>query len=240
MARVTIMHVDDLQLQILSSQPDLTVFDAEGGFSIRGFYRITDEYGILDEFSLEIFVPDSFPIVWPTVKEVGGRIPLEERRHVNLQDGTLCFMTHEDYLLWRTKKQQDIQSFLEGPLRSCFISQIYFERNKTWPFGDRPHGENGRLDFYQEIFGLSEIVELPTYLANLKKRKYKGHHFCTCGSRNKIRKCHSKILEAQKHFSDQFLDVSITHLENIQSLVRKRIMGMRLINEAVKKRSAIV
>lgn len=84
------MHVDDLQLQILSSQPDLTVFDAEGGFSIRGFYRITDEYGILDEFSLEIFVPDSFPIVWPTVKEVGGRIPLEERRHVNLQDGTLC------------------------------------------------------------------------------------------------------------------------------------------------------
>lgn len=234
------MYVDDLQLQILSSQPDLTVFDAESGFSVRGFYRITDEHGILDEFDLEIFVPDSFPLVWPTVKERGGRIPLEESRHANPKDGTLCFMTQEDYLLWRIKKTRNLQSFLDGPLHSCIISQIFFEQNNAWPFGDRPHGENGRLDFYQEIFGLSEIVELPTYLANLKKRKYKGHHFCTCGSRNKIRKCHSKILEAQKHFPDQFLDISITYLENVQSLVRKQVIGMRLINEAVKKRSALV
>ena len=63
---------------------------------VVGNFRFTARYKDLqetdDSYSIEIAVSNTFPRAVPKVKETGGRIPNDERHHIN-SDGTLSYVT---------------------------------------------------------------------------------------------------------------------------------------------------
>lgn len=200
------MLVEELQYQIQQIQPDLLVSKSSYGFEIGGIFRIIDPAGILlDEFQIYIETSADPLLNPPRVWEVGARLPQITERHINPGNGTLCYLTPEDFFLWRAQSAREFTTFLSGPLRDYFISQICFEETNEWPFGDRRHGPTGRIQFYIDLFGSSDFVFILASLQKILARKFKGHHACTCGSCKQIRHCHSNIILAQINFSDSLL-----------------------------------
>lgn len=209
------MLTEELQAQIQAVQPDLLVVKGQCGFEIMGFFRVVDNKGLLlDEFRIRINTSEDPLSIPPKIVEVGGRLPQTDDRHVNSKSGTLCYLTPEDFFLWRTQKQQNMATFLSGPLRNYFISQLFFDEMGEWPFGDRLHGTPGRIQFYADLFGTSDLVSLSMHIEKILAHNFKGHHACTCRSNKKIRDCHSDIILTQMSFPSSLIRESYDYLND--------------------------
>lgn len=81
-------------------------------------------------------------------------------------------------------------SFIEGPLRNFFLSQLYFEEHGDWPFGQRKHGIDGLIEAVGRILGTKlDRAAAIRHLNSLTGGDPKGHWECVCGSGLKIRDC---------------------------------------------------
>ncbi|MGB4107841.1 MAG: hypothetical protein WBK55_08605 [Alphaproteobacteria bacterium] len=147
-----------------------------------------------DRFNVEIlFLPD-YPRSLPEVQETAARIPRIQDRHINPIDNTACVCIPDEWFLQR--KDESFSTFLQGPVYNFFLSQKHFEIHKTWPFGDRRHGNDGLLDFYREQFGTQDRTTITEYIRCLSQEKIKGHWNCPCGSGKRIRNCHGDKIHA--------------------------------------------
>src|SRR5206468_2732231 len=141
----------------------LHVYEEEGGVVVRGTLPVeVDGGGVAERFHLEVVFPTDYPKGVPVVKEPRGRIPRCDDRHMG-PDGSACLFVPEEYKL-RHPQGQRFVDFLAGPVRDYFLSQLYFERTGRWPFGQRPHRQPGRLEFYRELLGLKEDRLVQPYL----------------------------------------------------------------------------
>lgn len=185
--------------QIGQHFPALRVDVEEDTVFIRGQFQLRDETSgqLVDEFLIEAQVPPTFPRDLPRVWETGGRIPRIADRHVNPGDGACCLFAPED----RARQFPDgspLIKFFNGPVFSYFYSQSYYEMMGVWPFGERRHGFEGRLDVYFELLGTTDPDVVLRAVAYLIKRNAKGHHPCFCGSGERLRKCHvAQLREVQ-------------------------------------------
>jgi hypothetical protein len=77
-------------------------------------------------------------------------------------------------------------------VHNFFLSQSVFEKTGNWPFGERAHGNAGKMEFYRELFSAQNDDEAKFCLACLAHPKIRGHWPCPCGSKKKFRKCHGE------------------------------------------------
>jgi hypothetical protein len=223
------MTAQELQTEIQEVQPDLLVTARSGGFDIGGIFRVLDNEGILlDEFQIRMAISECPLLFPPQITETGGRLPVDVNRHVNPANGTVCYFTNEDFYLWLAQGNGKVSEFLEGPLRNYFISQLSFQQTGQWPFGERPHGNLGRLDFYLDLFGLKDAALMPHPFYQLWFQKFKGHHPCPCGSKRQIRRCHKGIIMVQKSFPKTLLGEVVPYIK-IELAKREFEKQMRLL-----------
>lgn len=156
---------------------------SEGTARIRGMLPVPS-----DRYSVEIIFLDEYPLTLPQVRETGGRIPHISDRHVNPSDGTACVCIPDEWFIHRP--DSSFLTFLRGPVYNYFLSQKAFEVSGQWPFGERRHGVDGILDFYQECLGTNNPYVIKSYLELFTKHTVKGHWDCPCGSGIRIRNCH--------------------------------------------------
>lgn len=83
-------------------------------------------------------------------------------------------------------------------MRNFFIAQSLVEAGESWPFGQRSHNAQGILECYAELIGTTDLQIAFQYLEILSKKDIKGHWFCPCGSRRKLRNCHSAVIRDLK------------------------------------------
>jgi hypothetical protein len=164
-----------------------------GKVTIRGTFSVRSEGERIDEFEIEICLPDDFPDGMPKVREVLGRIPREADRHVNTSDGTLCMFV-EDEREWVFPSGSSFDDFLEGPLRSHLIYQLCVETGAKWEHGQRSHGTAGVIEFYQEKFGVKSKRSLLGLLNEIRAAKPRWHARCPCGGRRTLWDCHGKTV----------------------------------------------
>lgn len=186
-------------------QPHLMVEEAERYISVFGEYLISAPEscswsGAIDRFNIRVRIPKSFPYVEPVVFEVGGRIPRTSGRHCN-PDGSCCIGVWEEWIAQNLDRT--IEEFFEGPLRNFFLSQVYFEKNGMWPFGERSHGNAGVIEACADLMKVDKNEKLiKRYLTILCGKWPKGHWICPCGSGEKIRKCHrSELMSMHRRIS---------------------------------------
>lgn len=83
---------------------------------------------------------------------------------------------------------------MEGAISSYLYAALFHKKYKRYPYGDRPHGAKGILQYYMEFFDVSSDKEVLGLLGAIYQGNYRGHLPCPCGSGIKTRKCHGKQL----------------------------------------------
>ena len=177
--------------EIEKEYPDLRVAIEREVVFVRGSFPVRDGAEVLDRFMIEVQFPRDFPHAIPVVREIGGRIPWHEDRHVNRtgpQAGETCPIVPEEWLV--RPDRDSISGFLAGPVRNFFLGQILVEQGKPWPFGERKHGFDGLFEAYGEMLGVTEPLVICRYLECLSHEHLKGHWECPCGSEKRLRACH--------------------------------------------------
>ena len=178
---------EKLKQDIEAEYPDLRVITEDGAVFARGSFPVRYDAEVLDRFLVEIRFPDDYPHSIPVVREIGGRIPYHQDRHVN-PTGEACPIVPEEWLI--RPDHDSILSFLNGPIWNFFISQILVEKGHPWPFGERQHGIDGLFQAYGEMLGTADRQAISRYLQYLSHDRFKGHWECPCGSGKRLRHCH--------------------------------------------------
>lgn len=178
-------------------QPSLAVSLSKSGLLVEGVFDLKprkselSHLGKLDEFSIKLELPKSFPKGEPKLFETAGRIPHDSSRHIN-PDGSCCFGVWE---AWSALVEPvTFQKFLDGPMQNFFFCQHYYEQHKEWPYGEYKHGAEGLLQSYGEVLGCKPKAETIRYRLRLFSKDWpKGHWKCVCGSGVQIRNCCNEI-----------------------------------------------
>ena len=166
-----------------------------------------------DRYRVEIIFLNDYPDILPQVRETAGRIPLIPDRHVNPKEGTSCLCIPDEWFLQRP--DPTFLTFLRGPVSNYFLSQKAFEVSKEWPLGERRHGNDGLLDFYQECLGTKDPQVIRKYLELLSLETLKGHWNCPCGSGKRIRNCHrQQIADLRKKLPPNIAINALQYLSN--------------------------
>ena len=178
---------------VLSKYTGLVVdFTQKSEVLLKGFVDfdiIHCDTRIIDSYEIEINISDSYPIKIPVVKEVGSRI-LSKFEHI-YSDRSLCLATEADIHI-ELNPNYDLLDFIEKFVISYLFSYSFFEKYKVFPFGERSHGLDGIVEFYEDYFNVesySKVLKLLEYTCN---KIYRGHDLCPCGSGKRIRDCHKK------------------------------------------------
>jgi hypothetical protein len=177
----------NLRQELGTSYPDLCVVIDEGLVHVRGSYALVHEGEELDRFQIDITWPVTESEA-PIFREVGGRIPRHEDRHVQT-DGSACVGVPEEWLL-RPKQDRTLIRYLQEPVRHFLIWQALVEKGEPSPWNGRSHGLQGLEESYSEMLGIGDSHAIPRYLELLILKKVKGHLDCPCGSGKHLRDCH--------------------------------------------------
>lgn len=161
--------------------------------TVRGTLAISYEGREVDRFRLAMQVPWDFPRSWPTIWEIGGRIPCTPERHIFPSDGSICVLLPEEAYFTLPRTVTLIQ-YLDGPVRNYLIGQCCVEAGQGWPWGERSHGVRGVEEFYQEILGTTDPMTISRFLLLIVEGRFKGHWQCPCGNGEIIRRCHKDVL----------------------------------------------
>lgn len=204
-------------------------FVQQGDFVfVRGSFGVMFEGQTLDRYSVELQLPRNHPTGLPIVREIGGRIPWRDDRHINSGDGTACvLLPDERWRLW--PPGSPLLTFLTGPLHSFFLAQSMVEEGEPWPFGQWAHGPKGVFQYYRELLGTADLRVITTYLECLAAKKVKGHWPCPCRNGKRLRDCHI----------DQVNDLreKISRKDAVASLRSLRTAGTSAIELAEAKTS---
>jgi hypothetical protein len=191
--RKRLLNIGTVKQAITFDQPYLSAVELDDYFQISGKFIVAPSYdeaanGAIDHFEICIIVRRNFPRSEPIVFETGKRIPKTVDRHC-YADGACCTGVWDE---WRAKHNRPtLETFLEGPVRNYFLSQIYFEIHGSWPFGERSHGIAGIWEACADLLEVKNDPKLILrYLRVLAAPWPKGHWLCPCGSLRLIRECH--------------------------------------------------
>lgn len=187
-------------------------------------YRLNAEYDdipLVEDFELEILIHKDYPNIVPKVFEVSHLIPLDYEHLYS--DRSFCLGINGE-LLMQLHRDASLVAFIEGPVRSYLYSAMFHETYGRYPFGDRPHGSNGILDFYKERFDVEDELSAYQIMVFIAKGKYRGHLQCPCGSGIRTRNCHGdQLLSAINGFEREtvILDLGLI-LKDLQVQEERR------------------
>lgn len=179
---------------------------------VRGTFPVAFEGDVHDRYSIEIELPTDFPASLPIVREVGGRIPCIQDRHINLMDRTACVLLPDER--WRVWPEgSPLLDYINNPLRNFFLGQSLVELGEPWPFGQWGHGDEGILQYYGDLLSSDNMKAIMGFLAYLAGEKVKGHWQCPCQSGKRLRNCHmEKVKELREKIPRKYVQVSLQRL----------------------------
>jgi len=147
------------------------------------------------EYGISIFLSVKYPKQIPILlcndpKLSAGNLD----RHI-MKDGSACLGVYAD-IMTRWAIKPCIVNFLEGLVAPFLVWQAYYDAHKKPPpWGERSHFSDGIIEYYAEMLGIKEsraVIEFTKLLA--RKNRPKGHEICPCGSGERLRNCHRKLL----------------------------------------------
>jgi len=182
------MNLDSIGLSaFLSDYPNMSVSVVTDGSThliLNGTFdfvaKFKDEPETQDAYSLEIRVPDNFPLGLPKVREVNGKIPRDGKHHIN-PDDTLCLGSP-----LRLKMLSYDEPTLSGFASNCIIPYLYWITTRKFAVGELAHGDAGIIADYMALFGLNDPKQIAPALKLLGMKKRianKRQCPCTCGLR---------------------------------------------------------
>jgi hypothetical protein len=191
MDRVSI-HKSFLELQSRYRRLSYEDLDEPNGMHINGILDFSargKDQIIEDSFEILISISELFPQSPPSTKEIGGRIP---NTFHHFHDGSLC-LGAPLHIRMTFLQNPTLLGYVENLVIPYLFSFCYWEKLGKMPFGELSHGINGIMEYYRDLFSSKNDMAVINILKTLAENKFKGHHYCPCGSGKIIRKCHGEI-----------------------------------------------
>jgi hypothetical protein len=185
------LALKDLTRQIEEEFPELTVAVRDDTVVLAGNFLLADGGRVVDRYRIELRLPPTYPKGVPVLREMDGRIPRTEDRH--MQANGACLFVPDEYC-YEHPEGLDAAAFLRGPVLGYLVGQSFVEIGKPWPFPPRSHGADGIVEFYGEKFGSVDRKTVAAYLEIMLGKKIPGHLRCPCGQ-GRIRDCHRPVLK---------------------------------------------
>jgi hypothetical protein len=184
---------DKEKSEVESHYPDLHFVIAGDFVRVSGTFAVLSDGQVLDRYTVEFQLARDHPKSPPIVREVGGRIPRHEDRHINPRDGTACVLLPDER--WRVwPPGSSLLSFLTGPVHTFFLAQSLVDLGQPWPFEQLKHGAKGVFQYYSELLKTADFRVISTFLEYLAAKKIKGHWPCPCRNGKLLRHCHLNLV----------------------------------------------
>jgi len=173
--------------------PELRLSLTDGIPVLTGFVDLlTKEGDFVDRYEIEIHAPIDYPKSYPRVYETGGRLPWNIDFHV-YPDGSFCIAVPAQERV-DCSRGINLTGFIQSQVSGFLFSQTFRSRNGYF-YQERSHGTMGKLQFYDEYFGLQEgMMVLNAMKMIATNNEQRGHTPCFCGSQRKFQKCHRRAV----------------------------------------------
>lgn len=183
-------HFNELQ----AWYPELTLCqNLFGEWVVRGPIQGSATYENTDldivDVHVEIIVPTEYPEACPVTRETTG---ITKEFHTN-SDGALC-LGSPMAVKQTFSRNPTLLGYVENLVIPFFYAFFYKIRFGELPFGELSHGGEGLLEYYLELFGITESSGVLGLLRILVDDDYRGHLPCPCKSKAIVRNCHGKQL----------------------------------------------
>lgn len=204
---------------IAFDQPKLaaSIFDTK--VVVEGTYLVVSSdihvisAGPLSEYEVSIEIDPRYPTIEPKVKEVGGRIPWENKYHVN-RSGDCCVIVWEAWCTVAT--DTSFTAYFSGPLNNFFLSQYVFEELDVWPFGDLKHGIPGLVQEFSDVLCCTEDADDVHFLLEKLSTNISARNMRRLMARKQI-----KLRNAETDLSDLRTRISQQNAKNmLKRLIR--------------------
>lgn len=179
-----------------------------------------------DSYDIKIGL-DPYPFLFPTVWEVGERIPKKMDRHIYSDTGSCCFTTKAKAQILLQTEVTSLLRFIDLIVVPYFQNNSYYELNGQYKTSEHSHNSLGVIEAYRDILNTKNDFAIAKLIyGRLKGEKLRIHQPCYCGSGLSLKKCsggqHDKnyrqFRKIDKSILNEDLGVHFTpHLKNIQS-----------------------
>lgn len=206
-------------IEVSQKYPDLALFFKDEGAMIFGtiaFRRKVADKWISDVYEISIEIPARYPDEMPETKETGGRVPASF--HTN-PGNYLCLEVPNNIQL-RFRENPTLLFYIDNFVIDYLTTYTVFRRTGKTPFGERAHGLEGKLQYYEELFQTKDWCVILDYMQMIINQKYRGHRPCFCGSGKKLRDCHRedliKMMNVDKLelFQSDYYEINTYFLKN--------------------------
>lgn len=169
--------------KVLSIFPDFEYNENEKTITGRLFVSKQDSYLI------EIHI-GNFPLEFPEVYEIGGRIPRRVERHIYSNTGSCCFTTSAKAQIFLKTKIKSLKLFVEDIVVPWFQNNSYYEIHREYYTEEYSHDGSGVIEGYKDILQINNPVLIAKILIKYcYKQKLRVRDDCYCGSGIKLKKC---------------------------------------------------
>jgi hypothetical protein len=218
--------------KIAQAYPMLRMMIASTGFKVNNALHLWKESVVVHgsyeiqipdtsdsiSYGIVLVLPDNYPKEPPLLFCNDPRLPIGNLdRHI-LTYGLACLGVHADIGM-RWPPGSTLVDFLNDLVAPFLIWQAYYEEyGETPPWGERQHFEPGILEFYKELLDETEDELVMNFIRLLaRKNTPKGHEPCPCGSGEKLRNCHKKlVLETRERLQWQYV------LRDLKKLIKPK------------------
>ncbi len=181
----------NLQRDLIKKFPTLRIQISNEKVIIVGMFPVKSNKATINEYLLEIILPDNYPEDLPAINELQGKIPRTPEWHTN-GDGTLCPVLPSEY--WSRKSECRLIEYLENEVTGLLLAADYFRLKGHWPFSEHRHGYDGYRDYYGKRLGIENPTIVQEFINDIHTNRLKGHFDCPCKSGKKLRNCHATVL----------------------------------------------
>lgn len=202
--------LEEVRSAIAKHFPTLHVVIENDAVFIRGTLHLPEK---IDYYSIEIELLNDYPESVPLVRETGGRIKHIAERHIYTNGNCCLFVAEETWKYY--PKGTTIIDFINKIVTAHFINQTHFELTGKWLWGERSHGIDGILEFYEEELKTNNLILIYKFIEHLAKVVVKKHWACYCGSKKKFQNCHYRqLLEYRKKIKPEIARKSLSLINN--------------------------
>lgn len=177
------MLIDEQIEEVLSFHTDLVYISDSNSLEGELFLPDGDSY----EVSIGL---NSYPNLFPTVHEIGGRIPRKMDRHIYPDSGSCCFTTRAKSQILLKTVIKSLLEFIDDVLIRYLENNSYFEINKRYYTEEYAHGKLGIIQGYKDILQIDNTIKTAKAIIKASNdKKLVIHQNCYCGSGRRLRKC---------------------------------------------------
>lgn len=181
------------------------------GWKIDGDFDVIDADGHRwDSYGIRIIIPAGFPYELPELVETSKKI--EQSAGWHNSGGECCLATHAK-IFNELGTPISLLKWMDRFVHDYLANHVIKIREKIYPKGEYPHGEEGMVVGYKEIFNLNtaeEVLERLNFLCGTTSLGRNDRCFCQSGRKYK----HCFLKDPVGHFAN--IPVSLLNKERIQ------------------------